>query len=93
MKLHRILQDLRLQSKVYSRSLFPWNSKQCNIPERVYILLFQIAIALIMKCNNTFLCRSMRNVLTHFVQPVTNECQQIQFLSAIITIQSVYCYE
>lgn len=33
MKMHHISQDLRLQLKVYSRSLFLWNSEQCNIPE------------------------------------------------------------
>lgn len=55
--------------------------------------LFQIAIALIMKCNNMFLGCSLWNILTQFAQQATNDCWQTQILTSIIMIQSVYCYE
>lgn len=55
--------------------------------------LFQITIAWITKCNNTFLGCSMRNILIHFAQQATNDCRQTQILTSLITTQSVYCYE
>jgi len=54
---------------------------------------FQFAIALITKCNNTFLGCSVPNVLTHTVQQATHDCPQTQILNSIITILCMYCYE